>query len=118
VRAALLLAVALKAVLQDPLLAAGGLRRVSEMGRLLLEQHLMDEAASDHDSLQGDSDDGDFAAEAVLDDSDDEDPMDLAHGVGLQMGAHLAHVPIHELLGGHLGGIGDDDDGEYPLIYD
>jgi hypothetical protein len=116
VRAALLLAVALKAVLQDPLLAAGGLRRVSEMGRLLLEQHLMDEAASDHDSLQGDSDDGDFAA--VLDDSDDEDPMDLAHGVGLQMGAHLAHVPIHELLGGHLGGIGDDDDGEYPLIYD
>ncbi len=88
------------------------------MGRLLLEQHLMDEAASDHDSLHGDSDDGDFAAEAVLDDSDDEDPMDLAHGVGLQMGAHLAHVPLHELLGGHLGGIDDDDDGEYPLIYD
>ncbi|DBB00465.1 TPA: hypothetical protein ACH3X3_002177 [Trebouxia sp. C0006] len=109
---------ALKAVLQDPLLAAGGLRRVSEMGRLLLEQHLMDDAASDHDSLNGDSDDGDFVAEAVLDDSDDEDPMDLAHGVGLQMGAHLAHVPLHELLGGHLGGIGDDDDGEYPLIYD
>jgi len=115
---ALLLAVALKAVLQDPLLAAGGLRRVSEMGRLLLEQHLMDDAASDHDSLHGDSDDGDFAAEAVLDDSDEEDPMDLAHGVGLQMGPHLAHEPIHELLGGHLGGIDDDDDGEYPLIYD
>jgi len=36
----------------------------------------------------------------------------------VQMGAHLAHVPLHELLGGHLGGIGDDDDGEYPLIYD
>ncbi|KAA6422551.1 MAG: hypothetical protein FRX49_07412 [Trebouxia sp. A1-2] len=107
----------LRAVLQDPLLVAGGLRRVSEMGRLLLEQHLMDDAASDHDSLHGDSDDGDFAAEVVLDGSDNEDPMDLAHGVGLQMGAHLAHVPIHELLGGHLGGI-DDDDGEYPLIYE
>ncbi|KAL0033601.1 hypothetical protein WJX79_006934 [Trebouxia sp. C0005] len=109
--------VVLRAVLQDPLLVAGGLRRVSEMGRLLLEQHLMDDAASDHDSLHGDSDDGDFAAEVVLDGSDNEDPMDLAHGVGLQMGAHLAHVPIHELLGGHLGGI-DDDDGEYPLIYE
>jgi len=114
----LLLAVALKAVLQDPLLAAGDLRRVSEMGRLLLEQPLMDDAASDHDSLHGDSDDGNFAAEAVLDDSDDEAPMDLAHGVGLLMGAHLAHVPIHELWGGHLGGIDDDDDVEYPLIYE
>lgn len=110
-------AVKLRAVFQDPLLAAGGLRRMSEMGRLLLESTLLvDDADSDDNSVQGDSDDGDFAQEAMVDDSDDEDPMDLAHGVGLQMGAHLAHVPIHELLGGHLGGI--DDDGEYPHIYD
>ncbi len=85
------------------------------MGRLLLESTLLEELpGSDTDSLQGDSDDGDFAQEAIMDDSDDEDPMGLAHGVGLHMGAHLAHVPIHELLGGHLEGI--DDDGEYPLM--
>lgn len=87
------------------------------MGRLLLEASLLDgHSESDEDDLQGDSDDGDFAEEAMLGDGDEEDPMDLAHGVGLQMGAHLAHVPIHELLGGHIGGV--DDDGEYPLMYD
>ena len=128
-------AVVLKAVLQDPLLHVGGLRRVSELGRLLLEPvgaapDLADqldpnpgeEPLFDWDgALQGDSDDGEFGLEQVaqVDDhsSDEDDPMDLAHGIGLHMGAHLAHVPVHELLGGHIGGI-DDDLEAYPLMHD
>ena len=120
-------AVELKAVLQDPLLQAGGLRRVSEMGRLLLEGNLEplpgipgDPFADLEDELQGGSDDGDFAVEQVEEnssDDDNDDPLNLAHGVGLHMGAHLAHVPLHELLGGHIGGI-DDHMEEYPLMHE
>ena len=118
-------AVTLKAVLHDPLVEAGGLRRVSEMGRLLLQSGLAVNAASDDDvadDLHGDSDDGDFAQEQLeaLDtdaDSNDGNAFDLAHGVGLQMGADLAHVPLHELLGGHLDGV-DGEMEEYPLMYE
>lgn len=119
-------AVVLKAVLKDPLLEAGGLHRVSEMGRLLLRSQMALAAASDdeedEDGLHGDSDDGDFAQEqleelASDDDSEDDNPFELAHGVGLQMGADLAHVPVHELLGGHIDGI-DGELEEYPLMYE
>lgn len=112
----------LKAVLKDPLLEAGGLHRVSEMGRLLLQSNMALAAASDdeedEDDLHGDSDDGDFAQEqledlASDDDSEDDNEFDLAHGVGLQLGADLAHVPVHELLGGHI----DGELEEYPLMY-
>ena len=121
-------AVEVKAVLQDPLLQAGGLRRVSEMGRLLLEGNMQplpdipgDPLADLQGELQGNSDDGDFAAEQIedisSDDDDEGDPLNLAHGVGLHMGAHLAHVPLHELLGGHIGGIDDHMD-DYPLMHE
>ena len=117
-------AVVLKAVLHDPLVEAGGLRRVSEMGRLLLHSSLAVDATSDDDDvedgdLQGDSDDGDFAQQiedlATDDNSDDDNAFDLAHGVGLQIGANLAHVPWHELLGGHIDGV-DGEMEEYPLM--
>ena len=112
-------------MLHDPLLEAGGLRRVSEMGRLLLQSSLAVDAASDDndgDDLHGDSDDGDFAQEQLEDhvtddDSDDDHAFDLAHGVGLHIGADLAHVPIHELLGGHIDGV-DAETEEYPLMYE
>ena len=120
----------MKAVLHDPLVEAGGLRRLSEMGRLLLQSNLAVDGASDDDDdddggvgdLHGNSDDGDFAQEQLEDlvtddDSTDEDAFDLAHGVGLQMGADLAHVPLHELLGGHIDGV-DGEMEEYPLMYE
>ena len=110
----------LKAVLHDPLVEAGGLRRVSEMGRLLLQSSLTVDAASDDDEdddVQGNSDDGDFAQqpEDLTDDNSDDHAFDLAHGVGLQLGGDLAHVPLHELLGGHIDGV-DGEMEEYPLM--
>lgn len=113
----------LKAVLHDPLTEAGGLRRISEMGRRLLQSYLAGNAASDDDDdLHGNSDDGDLAQEQLEDlvtddDSDDDNAFDLAHGVGLQIGADLAHVPMHELLGGHIDGVNAEME-EYPLMHE
>lgn len=132
-------AVVLKAVLHDPLLQAGGLHEISEMGRLVLQSNAaalnaVYDGEDDDMMIHGDSDDGDFAEEQLegehLNGDDDpnwymgywgnngdDNPADLAHGVGLQNGAHLAHVPVHEMLGGHLDGA-DDEMEEYPLMYD
>lgn len=118
-------AVVLKAVLEDPLQAAGWLHTVSEMGGLLTlaadTNDEGDESDEDDDILHGDSDDGDFAQEQLEDDLNGHGGLgNFPDGVGLQIGEMLAHMPLGEILGAApMDGSSDDEHmADYPLIYD
>lgn len=113
-------AVVLKAVSPDQLTEAGGLIRISEMGRLFKAAGA--DAASDAgEGPHGDSDDGDFPQEQELVDidnialHDEQGNVVWPHGAGFNLGQQLVMHPND-----HFAGLLDphDHDGEYPLMDD
>lgn len=118
-------AVVLKAVLDDPLLMAGGLLTVSEMGRMLThhgDDQEEEDDEDDDDDLHGDSDGGDMALDqlehALNADDFNLHPVDFDNfGMGIHVGP--LGMPVHALQGGQMDGSDTDDDMEdYPVIYE
>ena len=113
------LAVVVEAILNDPVLSAkGGLRRLSELGRLLPESAFM-EGNSDDDDLLGDSDDNDYAQPAIMDDSDNDEAV--VANLGPEHNAHwdaqMAHLSTNQLLDMLIGN-NDDEDVGYPVMHE